>query len=78
MTFNAMEIKDIYYGLLRFEQIFKKMQDQEILLRSDNTTSVYDIGKWKAKESLTEGIKQVFTQWKDFIYKSQQSTSLGN
>ncbi|KAA6372823.1 MAG: putative Transposon Ty3-I Gag-Pol polyprotein [Streblomastix strix] len=60
MTSNAKEIKAIYYGLLRFEQVFKKMQDQAVLIRSDNTTAVYDIGKWKAKESLTERIKQVF------------------
>ncbi|KAA6384405.1 MAG: hypothetical protein EZS28_020069 [Streblomastix strix] len=60
MTSNAKEIKAIYYGLLRFEQVFKKMQDQTILIRSDNTTAVYDIGKWKAKESLIERIKQVF------------------
>ncbi|KAA6377615.1 MAG: hypothetical protein EZS28_026864 [Streblomastix strix] len=58
MTSNAKEIKAIYYGLLRFEQVFKKMQDQAILIRSDNTTAVYDIGKWKAKESLIERIKQ--------------------
>ncbi|KAA6309456.1 MAG: hypothetical protein EZS28_056506, partial [Streblomastix strix] len=50
----------IYYRLLRFEQVFKKMQDQAVLVRSDNTTAVYDIGIWKAKESLTERIKQVF------------------
>ncbi|KAA6389499.1 MAG: putative Transposon Ty3-I Gag-Pol polyprotein [Streblomastix strix] len=60
MTSNAKEIKAIYYGLLRFEQVFKKMQDQVILIRSDNTTAVYDIGKWKAKEFLIERIKQVF------------------
>ncbi|KAA6362952.1 MAG: putative Transposon Ty3-I Gag-Pol polyprotein, partial [Streblomastix strix] len=60
MTSNAKEIKAIYYGLLRFEQVFKKMQDQAVLIRSDNTTAVYDIGKWKAKESLIERIKQVF------------------
>jgi hypothetical protein len=60
MTSNAKEIKAIYYVLLRFEQVFKKMQDQAVLIRSDNTTVVYDIGKWKAKESLTERIKQVF------------------
>ncbi|KAA6353354.1 MAG: hypothetical protein EZS28_051119, partial [Streblomastix strix] len=60
MTSNAKEIKAIYYGLLRFEQVFKKMQDQAVLKRSDNTTAVYDIGKWKAKEFLTERIKQVF------------------
>ncbi|KAA6330399.1 MAG: hypothetical protein EZS28_053507, partial [Streblomastix strix] len=57
---KAKEIKAIYYGLLRFEQIFKKMQDQPILTRSENTTIVYDIGKWKAKEFLIERIKQVF------------------
>ncbi|KAA6362202.1 MAG: hypothetical protein EZS28_042272 [Streblomastix strix] len=60
MTSNAKEIKAIYYGLLRFEQVIKKMQDQAILIRSDNTTVVYDIEKWKAKESLIERIKQVF------------------
>ncbi|KAA6356056.1 MAG: hypothetical protein EZS28_048418, partial [Streblomastix strix] len=60
MTSNAKEIKAIYYGLLRFEQVFKKMQDQAVLIRSDNITAVYDIGKWKAKESLIERIKQVF------------------
>ncbi|KAA6401856.1 MAG: putative reverse transcriptase [Streblomastix strix] len=60
MTSNAKEIKAIYYGLLRFEQVFKKIQDQAVLIRSDNTTAVYDIGKWKAKESLIERIKQVF------------------
>ncbi|KAA6369390.1 MAG: hypothetical protein EZS28_035084 [Streblomastix strix] len=60
MTSNAKEIKTIYYRLLRFEQVLKKMQDQAILIRSDNTTAVYDIEKWKVKESLIERIKQVF------------------
>ncbi|KAA6359007.1 MAG: hypothetical protein EZS28_045466, partial [Streblomastix strix] len=67
MTSNAMKIKAINYGLLRFEQVFKKMQDHAILIRSDNTTAVYDIGKWKAKESLKETIKHVF-----FLMKRNQ------
>ncbi|KAA6313211.1 MAG: hypothetical protein EZS28_055796, partial [Streblomastix strix] len=67
MTSNAKEIKAIYCGLLRIEQVFKKMQDQAILIRSDDTTSVYYIGKWKAKESLTERIKQVYYQVKRLI-----------
>ncbi|KAA6365386.1 MAG: hypothetical protein EZS28_039086, partial [Streblomastix strix] len=58
MVSISKEIKAIYYGLLRFEQVFKKMQDQAVLIRSDNTTAVYDIGKWKAKESLKERIEQ--------------------
>ncbi|KAA6390383.1 MAG: hypothetical protein EZS28_014091 [Streblomastix strix] len=60
MTSNVKEIKVIYYGLLRLEQIFKMMQDQAVLRRQDNTTAVYVIGKWNAKESLIERIKQVF------------------
>ncbi|KAA6371882.1 MAG: hypothetical protein EZS28_032591 [Streblomastix strix] len=60
MTSKTKEIKAIYYGLLRFEQIFKKMQDQPILIRSESTTTVQDIGNWKAKESLIERTKQVF------------------
>ncbi|KAA6368171.1 MAG: hypothetical protein EZS28_036301, partial [Streblomastix strix] len=50
MTSNAKEIKAIYYGLLRFEQVFKKIQDQYVLIRSDNTPAVYDFEKWIAKE----------------------------
>ncbi|KAA6377789.1 MAG: hypothetical protein EZS28_026686 [Streblomastix strix] len=60
MTRNAKKIKAIYYRVLRFEQVFKKMQDLAVLIRSDNTTAVYNIGKQKAKESLIERIKQIF------------------
>ncbi|KAA6358764.1 MAG: hypothetical protein EZS28_045707, partial [Streblomastix strix] len=59
MTNNSKEIKAVYYKLLLFEQVFKNKQDKAILIRSDNTTAVYDIWKWKAKESLIERIKQV-------------------
>ncbi|KAA6380043.1 MAG: hypothetical protein EZS28_024433 [Streblomastix strix] len=59
ITSNAKEIKAIYNTLFHFEQIFKKMQYQAILIRSDNTSALYDIAKLKAKESLTERIKQV-------------------
>ncbi|KAA6391999.1 MAG: hypothetical protein EZS28_012468 [Streblomastix strix] len=37
MARTAREIKAIYYGLLRFEQVFEMMQDQAMLIRSDNT-----------------------------------------
>ncbi|KAA6390778.1 MAG: hypothetical protein EZS28_013695 [Streblomastix strix] len=57
MISNAKEIKAIHYRLLRFEQVFKKIQDQAVMIRSDNTTAVYDIWKWKAKESQIESIK---------------------
>ncbi|KAA6370259.1 MAG: hypothetical protein EZS28_034214 [Streblomastix strix] len=64
MTTYVKEINAIYYELFRFEQVFKNFQDQKIMIYSDKTTAVYDIGKWKAKESLTEGINQVFYVWK--------------
>ncbi|KAA6401045.1 MAG: hypothetical protein EZS28_003424 [Streblomastix strix] len=67
MTSNAKEIKIIYYGLLRFEQIYKKMQDKAVLIRSDNTTAVYEIGKWKAKESFNEKIEYIFYLVKRFL-----------
>ncbi|KAA6371137.1 MAG: hypothetical protein EZS28_033336, partial [Streblomastix strix] len=50
--------KAILYMLLSFEQVFKKMQDQAVLIRSNNSTAVYDIGKWKAKESLIKRLKK--------------------
>ncbi|KAA6312285.1 MAG: hypothetical protein EZS28_055953 [Streblomastix strix] len=58
MASTVKEINDIFYGLPRFEQVFKKMQDQAILIRSDNTIAVYDIWKWKVKESQKERIMQ--------------------
>ncbi|KAA6377193.1 MAG: hypothetical protein EZS28_027280 [Streblomastix strix] len=36
------------------------MQDHAVLIRSDNITAFYDVGKWKAKEYVIERIKQVF------------------
>ncbi|KAA6370548.1 MAG: hypothetical protein EZS28_033924, partial [Streblomastix strix] len=39
-TSNSREFKAIYYVLICFEQVIKKMQDQTILIRSDNTTAV--------------------------------------
>ncbi|KAA6399076.1 MAG: hypothetical protein EZS28_005399 [Streblomastix strix] len=73
MTSNAKEVKALYYGLLRFEHVFKKMQDRAVLICSDNTITVYDIGKQKAKESLIERIKQVFYLLKRLI---QQITTI--
>ncbi|KAA6371052.1 MAG: hypothetical protein EZS28_033422 [Streblomastix strix] len=60
MTSNAKEINAIYSGLLGFEQFFKKMQDQAILICLDNATAAYNIWKCEAKESLIERIKQEF------------------
>ncbi|KAA6378403.1 MAG: hypothetical protein EZS28_026069 [Streblomastix strix] len=60
LTSNNKEIKAIYYGILRFESVLKKMQDQAVLIRSDNIIIVQNIRKWKAKESLIERIKHVF------------------
>ncbi|KAA6365359.1 MAG: hypothetical protein EZS28_039114 [Streblomastix strix] len=60
MTSNAQEINAIYQELHRFEQVLKKMQVRIVLIRSDNTIVVYDIRKWKAKEYLIKGIRQVF------------------
>ncbi|KAA6369853.1 MAG: hypothetical protein EZS28_034621 [Streblomastix strix] len=58
-TSIAKEIKVIYYGIIYYVQFLKKMQDQAILLCSDQTTTVYDIWKWKANESLIERMKKV-------------------
>ncbi|KAA6374202.1 MAG: hypothetical protein EZS28_030269, partial [Streblomastix strix] len=57
----------VYYGLLRIEQIFKKIQNQAVLIRSSIKIAVNDIGKLKANESLIENIKQVF-----YLVKSLQ------
>ncbi|KAA6399087.1 MAG: hypothetical protein EZS28_005383 [Streblomastix strix] len=58
ITCIVKEIKAIYYSILNFEQVFKKMQAQAIIICTDNIIAVNDIGKWKAKESLIERIEQ--------------------
>ncbi|KAA6403012.1 MAG: hypothetical protein EZS28_001455 [Streblomastix strix] len=67
MTNSAKEIKAIYYGLFRFEQVLKKKQDHAILICSDNTTAVYNIGKWKARESQIEKKASVLPSEKNSI-----------
>ncbi|KAA6371909.1 MAG: hypothetical protein EZS28_032562 [Streblomastix strix] len=62
IAINAKEIKTIHYGLLRFEQATRKMQDQVIQICLYNITAVYDIGKWKANESPIERRKQVHSR----------------
>ncbi|KAA6400962.1 MAG: hypothetical protein EZS28_003509 [Streblomastix strix] len=59
MTCNHNEIKAVQYSLHCIEQVFKSMQYRVILTRSDNTTAVYVLGKWKTNESLIERIMQV-------------------
>ncbi|KAA6402962.1 MAG: hypothetical protein EZS28_001504 [Streblomastix strix] len=56
---NNREIKTITQGLRSFTKILKILRIQSLAIRSDNSTAVFDIGKWRASISLIIEIKQV-------------------
>ncbi|KAA6360885.1 MAG: putative Gag-Pol polyprotein, partial [Streblomastix strix] len=53
------EIKAMIQGLRSFAKTLKNLQDQSLAIRSDNSTAVFDIKKWRASISLIKEIKQV-------------------
>ncbi|KAA6360229.1 MAG: hypothetical protein EZS28_044243, partial [Streblomastix strix] len=59
LTSNNREIKAITQGLRSFAKTLKSLQIQSLAIRSDNSTAVFDIRKWRASISLIKEIKQV-------------------
>jgi ribonuclease HI len=59
-TSNAREIMAVYYGIRNFAEVFKETQSRAVLVRSDNATTVYNMSKWRARESLVEYIRRLF------------------
>ncbi|KAA6385492.1 MAG: hypothetical protein EZS28_018980 [Streblomastix strix] len=59
LTNNNREIKAITQGLRSFDKTLKNSHVQSLAIRSDYSTAVFDIRKWKASTSLIKEIKQV-------------------
>ncbi|KAA6357844.1 MAG: hypothetical protein EZS28_046628, partial [Streblomastix strix] len=59
LTSNNREIKAITQGLRSFAKTLKNLRVQSLAIRSDNSTAVFDIRKWRASTSLIKEIKQV-------------------
>ncbi|KAA6384379.1 MAG: putative Transposon Tf2-6 polyprotein, partial [Streblomastix strix] len=59
LSSNNREIKAITQGLRSFDKTLKNLRIQSLTIRSDNSTAVFDIRKWRASTSLIEEIKQV-------------------
>ncbi|KAA6368351.1 MAG: putative Transposon Tf2-6 polyprotein, partial [Streblomastix strix] len=58
LTSNNREIKAITQGLRSFAKTLKNSRVRSLTIRSDNSTAVFDIRKWKASTSLMKEIKQ--------------------
>ncbi|KAA6333831.1 MAG: hypothetical protein EZS28_053123 [Streblomastix strix] len=56
---NNREIKAITQDLRSFAKTLKNSRVQSLVIRSDNSTAVFDIRKWRASISLIKEIKQV-------------------
>ncbi|KAA6366195.1 MAG: hypothetical protein EZS28_038279 [Streblomastix strix] len=59
LSSNNREIKAITQGLRNFTKILKNLRVQCLTIRSDNSTAVFDIRKWRASTSLIKEIKLV-------------------
>ncbi|KAA6371932.1 MAG: putative reverse transcriptase [Streblomastix strix] len=59
LTSNNREIKAITQGLRSFAKTLKNFPIESLAIRSDNSTAVFDIRKWRASTSLIKEIKQV-------------------
>ncbi|KAA6355959.1 MAG: putative reverse transcriptase, partial [Streblomastix strix] len=58
LSSNNREIKVITQGLRSFAKTLKNSRVQSLAIRSDNSTAVFDIKKWRASTSLIKEIKQ--------------------
>ncbi|KAA6395502.1 MAG: hypothetical protein EZS28_008976, partial [Streblomastix strix] len=59
LSSNSREIKAITQSLRSFAKTLKNLRVQSLAIRSDNSTAVFDIRKWRASSSLIKEIKQV-------------------
>ncbi|KAA6399693.1 MAG: hypothetical protein EZS28_004780 [Streblomastix strix] len=59
LTSNNGEIKAITQGLRSFAKTLKNSRVQSLAIRSNSSTVVFDISKWRASISLIKEIKQV-------------------
>ncbi|KAA6360278.1 MAG: hypothetical protein EZS28_044197, partial [Streblomastix strix] len=59
LSSNIREIKAITQGLRSFSKTLKNLRIQSLAIKSDNSTAVFDIRKWRASISLIKEIKQV-------------------
>ncbi|KAA6350100.1 MAG: hypothetical protein EZS28_051906, partial [Streblomastix strix] len=59
LSSNYREIKAITQGLRSFAKTLKNLRVRSLAIRSDNSTAVFDIRKWRASTSLIKEIKQV-------------------
>ncbi|KAA6374301.1 MAG: hypothetical protein EZS28_030172 [Streblomastix strix] len=59
LTSKNSEIKAITQGYRNFARVLKNSRIQSLANRSDNSTAVFDIRKWRVSTSLIKEIKQV-------------------
>ncbi|KAA6359405.1 MAG: putative Transposon Tf2-6 polyprotein [Streblomastix strix] len=59
LTCSNREIKAITQGQRIFAKTLKNSRVQSLAIRSDNSTAVFDIRKWRASISLKKEIKQI-------------------
>ncbi|KAA6368864.1 MAG: hypothetical protein EZS28_035610 [Streblomastix strix] len=58
-TSNKKEMEAIFLGLYRYGGILKDLHIKAILIKSDRSTAVQDLAKWRSGESLVAKVKKI-------------------
>ncbi|KAA6354560.1 MAG: hypothetical protein EZS28_049913, partial [Streblomastix strix] len=55
-TSNGKELHAIHIGILAFTRVCKKLQITNLLVKSDNSTTIFDLRRLRAKETLAPAV----------------------
>ncbi|KAA6404284.1 MAG: hypothetical protein EZS28_000193 [Streblomastix strix] len=70
-TSNKKDMEAIFLGLFRYGQVFKELQINAILFKSDSSTAVQDLAKQRAGETLVAVVKKIVKLYQQLKIQTQ-------
>ncbi|KAA6386936.1 MAG: putative Transposon Ty3-I Gag-Pol polyprotein [Streblomastix strix] len=59
-TSNGKELHAIHLGIIAFARVCKELQITNLLIRSDNSTAVFDLRRLRATDTLAPAVKEIY------------------
>ncbi|KAA6355924.1 MAG: hypothetical protein EZS28_048549, partial [Streblomastix strix] len=59
-TSNWKELQTIYLGIIAFTGVCKELQITNLLIRSNNSTAVFDLRKLRTTDTLAPAVKEIY------------------
>ncbi|KAA6398972.1 MAG: putative Transposon Ty3-I Gag-Pol polyprotein [Streblomastix strix] len=59
-TSNRKELQAIHLGIIAFARVCKELQITNLLIRSDNSTAVFDLRRLRATDTLAPAVKDIY------------------